>query len=185
MLEKKLITLACAAGILACGACFLPPLPEPKPKAPPILLDLHGIARIRVDVTNQSAQRHLDPLVLAKSVASEINLQGKRAHVTAFANDGLGDEDGVLKLIVLSESATLEQQLADGNSAEWRFEVISSAVLTTKSGQVVWRETDGGYWFSQSLRQESEAEVWKDPALLYFLATSVGNKLVNRMLNAR
>lgn len=32
--RKKLLPLAGVAGILACGACFLPPLPEHKP-APP------------------------------------------------------------------------------------------------------------------------------------------------------
>jgi len=37
MVEKKLLTLAGVVGILACGACFLPPLPQHEPPPPPAL----------------------------------------------------------------------------------------------------------------------------------------------------
>jgi hypothetical protein len=186
MLEKKLLTLAGTAGILACGACFLPPLPERKPPPPPpVRLDLQGIQRIRVDVINQAALHHLDPPELAAWVASEINLRGKRAGATADANDNLGDEDGVLQVTVLSETGTPEQQLAKEHGTEWRFEVIISAVLKTKAGQVVWRESDGGYRFFHSFAQESEADIWKEPNVLKFLTAGVGNRLVYRMVNDR
>lgn len=47
MLEKKLLTLASAAAIVACGACFLPPLPQHPPLPPPVRSALQSIHRVR------------------------------------------------------------------------------------------------------------------------------------------
>jgi hypothetical protein len=185
MLEKKLVTLACAGGILACGACFLPPLPEHKPPPPPVRLDLQGIRRIRVDVKNQSVSHHLDPLELATRVANEVTAQGRRVGVTAYAGDSLGDEDGVLQVVVLSENGTQGKKLSNWNGVEWSFDLNISAVLTKKAGQVVWRESDGDYRFSNNFAQEDEADLWKEPLLLDRLTGDVGIRLVTRMLNAR
>jgi hypothetical protein len=185
MLEKKLLTLACAGGILACGACFLPPMPERKPPPPPVRLDLQGIRRIRVDVKNQSPPNHLVPLQLAARVASEIIFQGRRLNVTAYPDSVSDDEDGVLQVIVLSETGTPGKKLSNWNGIEWSFDIGISAVLTKKNGQVVWRELDGGYRFSNNFAQEDEVDLWKEPPVLDRLTGDVGTRLVTRMLNAR
>src|ERR1035438_9069294 len=92
MLEKKLLTLACAAGILACGACFLPPLPEHhRPPPLPARLALAGIQSIRVSVTNTSESHHLDPSDLALAVTKSINELTNETGVSAYDQRYAGD----------------------------------------------------------------------------------------------
>ena len=57
MFEKKMLTLCCAIGILAFGACFLPPLPQRQPPPPPIRSGLRGLSNVEVAVANQSVAK--------------------------------------------------------------------------------------------------------------------------------
>jgi hypothetical protein len=183
MLEKKLVTLLCAAGILACGACFLPPLPQRPPPPPPPHLDLQGIQSIRVEVTNNSESHHLDPSDLAQAVANSINWQGKETRVDVHVQKEACDDDAVLAIVIVNESAALGATAAKGDpNKEWLFEVKISATLTRKDGQVVWSETDSGPRFSRKLAQTDPAEVWNDPIVRNSLTLALGNRLVYRML---
>src|SRR5271168_4638715 len=106
MLVKKLITLACAVGILACGACFLPPprMHTPPPTVPPNLL---GINRIRVVASNTSPTQHLDAAQLSLWLANQISGQARNATITGFSAQQAKNEDAVLEVTILNESATL------------------------------------------------------------------------------
>jgi hypothetical protein len=185
MIVKKLVTLACAAGILACGACFVPPQPTHTPPPPPLPLDLRGISRIRVQVTNASPTQHLDATQLASWMASQIDVQAGRAAVTGFAAQQPGNEDAVLEVTILSESTKLQSAAASNGKATWEIELSLTAALTRLNGQVVWRESDGNYRASRALPQEAEPDLWKEPVVQGWLIRGVGNRLVYRMINAR
>jgi hypothetical protein len=187
MLEKKLVTLGCAVGILACGACFLPPLPEHRPPPPPVHLDLQGIQRIRVEVSNNSESHHLDPNALAGWIEIRINTQARGAGVKAFSqkNPASADADGVLQVTVHSETVAPERPESTGGDEQWNVQVNVSAVLTKKNGQVVWSESDGGYRFSRRDAGVDEAGILSRPDLQNWVSLAVGRRLVFRMLNAQ
>jgi hypothetical protein len=180
MLEKKLVTLVCAAGILACGACFLPPLPQHAPPPPPVQLDLQGIHRIRVQVTDNSEPHHLVASDVANWVGLRLTAQARRAHVTAFSQKEPANEDAVLQVTLLSEAAGPQ---STGDSRVWGFHVNVSAVLTKAGGQVVWQESDGAYEFRRAFQSQRVEELWTEPAVQNWLTLAVGNRVVYRMLN--
>jgi len=179
MLEKKLVTLVCAAGILACGACFLPPLPQHRPQPPQVQLDLQGVQSIRVEVTNNSASHHLDSSELAQAIANSINWRTKETGVNAHVQKEAGD--AVLAIAVLSEMATPGPILANGGTVRWTFDVKTSASLTKLNGQTIWHSSEAYSRFSRRFAATDQADVWKDPMLQSWLATSLSQRLVYRM----
>jgi hypothetical protein len=185
MLEKKLVTLVCAAGILACGACFLPPLPEHVPPPPSVQLDLQGVHRIHVDAENASATHHLNADKLASWIAVKTGSEGRRLKLTAFSGPESTDEDGELKVTVVSESANPGQNAKKNGMVEWTFDVNVSAELRNKGGVTVWRENEGHYQFRHFETPGDEAAAWADNELRDWLTVDVGNRLVFRMLNDR
>jgi hypothetical protein len=183
MLEKKLVTLACAVGILSCGACFLPPLPQRPPPPPPLQqLDLQGIQSIRVEVTNDSESHHLDPSELAQAVANSINWRNRETGVNAHVQKEAGDGDAILAVAIVNENATSGQPAAANRDEEWFFQITATAVLTKHDGQVVWSETNGVLQFSRKFTQKDPAELWNDPIVRNWLALAVGNRVTYRML---
>jgi len=188
MLEKKLLTLACAAGILACGACFLPPLPEhhPPPPPPPLQIELQDIHDIRVHVTSVAEAHHLDPQELAEAVAKAINVQSWRTRLNAHADKETGDGDAVLEIAIVDEIATPGAAATNGAPGnDWLFHVKTSSTLTRKDGSVLWSETDDGLRFSRRLSPQDAADVWHDPAVAHPLILAIGNRLVYRMVYVR
>lgn len=194
MLEKKVMTLGCAVGILACGACFLPPLPERQPPPPPVRLDMQGIRKIRVEVSNNSESHHLDPNALGSWIEIRISAQARAAGVKAFSkkDPASTDADAVLRVTVLSETAAPERGTAEperpdstGIDEQWNFQVNLSAVLAKKDGQVVWRESDGEYRFSKNYPPLDGAALLRHPELQNWLTLAVGRRLVARMLSAQ
>lgn len=185
MIEKKLVTLACVAGILACGACFLPPLPEHVPAPPPVQLDLQGIHRIHVRAENVAPTHHLDADKLASWIAVKTGSQGRRVKLTAFSGPPAPDQDGELKVTLLSETATPAQNVKRNGTTEWTFEVNVSAELRNKAGVTVWREVDGHYQFRQNLNTTEEAAAWENNGDNDWLTVAVGNRIVFRMLSDR
>jgi len=179
MLEKKLVTLVCAAGILACGACFLPPLPQHRPQPPQVQLDLQGVQSIRVEVTNNSEPHHLDPSELAQAIANSINWRTKETGVNAHVQKEAGD--AILAITVLNESVTSETTPANGGAVRWTFEVKTSASLTKLNGQTLWHYTEADSRFSRNFALEGHADAWRDPVLQNWLLASLSQRLVYRM----
>jgi|ERR1035438_1476691 hypothetical protein len=178
MVEKKLITLACAIGILACGACFLPPLPEHRPPPPPPLpqrLALAGIQSIRVSVTNTSELHRLNPSDLARAVTKSINEQVNETGVSAYDQRYAGD--AVLEIQVLSESS---KPFPSGQKG-MVFEVTISATLTRKGGDVMWRETSVAYPIACFFAQADSSDVRNEPSVRNWVMSTLSNRLVNRM----
>jgi len=186
MLGKKLVTLAGAVGSLACGACFLPPLPQRKPPPPPpIHTELQGIHQIRVVVTNASSAHHLDAAQVSQWVADQITAQAPGTATTGFSAQQAGNEDAVLEVTILSESATPAEATTPEGKQRWELRLNLTAVLTRNDGRVVWRESDENYTASRALAKEPEPDVWNEPVVQGWLTRGVGNRLVYRMVNDR
>jgi hypothetical protein len=185
MLEKKLVTLVSVAGILACGACFLPPLPEHVPPPPPVQLEMQGIHRIHVVAENASPTHHLDADKLASWIAVRTQTQGRGEKLTAFSGPGAPDQDGELKVEVLSESATPGTAVAKNGMVEWRFALSVTAELRSSTGVTIWRESDGHYEFRHYEKPGDEAAAWADNGFSDWLTVAVGNRVAYRMLSDR
>jgi hypothetical protein len=154
--RKKLLTLAGVVGILACGACFLPPLPQHKPAPPPIRNGLDGVQNIRVEVVNASSSRHLVPAVLAQKIVETINEQSWKTKVDAHVGLEPRSEDATLVITVLSE--TVEPTAKAGHM---RFNIEDSATLMRPDGALVWKETETANWITYNVDGEKEADAWK------------------------
>jgi hypothetical protein len=184
MLKRKVVTLACAAGILATGACFLPPLPDRKPPAPPIALDLQGVKSIGVQVVDKSAVQRVSSSALAGAIALRLATEGRRADLAVFRGETLKEHDALLEVTILNVSAVPVAN-SSGSGMVWDLDASVSAVLARNGGKVIWQET-GDYHTRYETGQESEGDLWKDDAILKSrLSQEIANKLVFRLLNAR
>jgi len=181
MVKKKLLTLAGAVGILACGACFRPPLPQHAPRRPPVRIGLEGIRSIRVEVANASPWHHLDPAALAQRIADTINEQSWRMNMKVNAHVGkkAGDGDAVLEITVLSETVEAATPAKIGSRT---FLIKDSATLTRLDGALVWRETEAGSSIARSVAEGDAADPWKEPGLVDGVDKTLSNRLVFRML---
>src|ERR1035438_6901552 len=102
MLGKKLLTLACLLGILACGACSGPAY------RPPVVRPMVGVRTIQVVVANDSESRQLDPARLSAAIVVMLNRRHDGIGNGAFqatSAETLGDADAVLDVKILKESA--------------------------------------------------------------------------------
>jgi hypothetical protein len=186
MLEKKLVTVACAAGVLGCGACFLPPLPQHKPPPPPLRIDFGEIRNIRVEVTNASVTHRIEGARLAEEVADEINAQPRISRVSAHVGNGV-EPDAVLRIVVVSESVK-EDDPAMANPRSVTFFLKDSASLTNRDGGVVWQETEAGSRITRVV--DGHAEGGKDLTQtemdqLDKLDKDLSNRIVFRMFYVR
>ena len=172
--KEKLVTLACVLGILACGACFLPP-PRPNhppPPPPPPQPALHGIATILVDVSNQSESRHLNSSDLAVAVARDIRLLGYSPHITAL-DKGAVDPDARLAVLIRNETLIRQQ-----GPVRWFISVEALSTLTARDGRVLWSESR----VFSSHRQFPENEpdqVWHHIQIQNWLADNLAYRLMH------
>src|SRR5579863_7606513 len=117
MLKRKLLALACLAGILVCGACGLI-FREPPPPPPPMTLFI-GVRTVRVEVANKTATHQMDTGSLRDTLVRVINAQKGRTRLQATT---AGDADCVLSLIVLDEDEREIWTDPKQDAAMWRFE---------------------------------------------------------------
>src|SRR5208283_5679577 len=109
MLRKKLLTIACVVGILACGACFMPspnqspPVRPPIPISPPKRTDLSGIRMILVEVTNTSGTHHVDPQAFSRMIASVYNEHTHPLYPRAYTQGAPKPDDAVLQVTIMKE----------------------------------------------------------------------------------
>ena len=183
MLKMKLLTLACALGILACGACFLPPSQRnSNPSLPPTQIDLKGIRTIGVRVTNNSEWRHIDASALAHAIEVGINGYTKETGAKAFALTATGQEDATIEIAIQSENAILEAKPAPPGTSRWSYKVTISATLTKHDGTVVWQETNLPYR-SRPVSAANPVDVWNKPFFGDWVRYGIGSNLVFHMFN--
>jgi hypothetical protein len=177
MIEKKLLTLACAVGILACGACFLPPLDEPKPQLPPALASVHIIA---IQVEDGTGSNLFDPLMMSSATVSNFNRLWSEYPVRAKALNAGGPSDAVLRVVVLHKT----DSFTPGKKGRqfYPLEMIASFTVTAADGTNLESKPEEsvkfGVWFSG----KSLPENWNSSPILheaaYALAMAAGNKLL-------
>ena len=173
MLSKKLVTLGGALGILACGACFVPPQrPYHPPPAPPPPASLRGIRTIAVQVSNDSESRHLPAAELAAMVARNIGLLGSEPHITA-TTDGAADPDARLGIEIRRETAT--PQPVDLN---WAIVIEASSTLTARDGRVLWSEARS-YTTARRFPAQDPEQVWQNSQIRTWLAWTLANRMMH------
>jgi hypothetical protein len=176
MVEKKLLTLACAAGILACGACFSPGLNEPKPQLPPALASVHVIA---IQVEDGTGSNLFDSVIMSNATAGNFNRLWKDFGVRARALNAGGPSDSVLRIIVLRKTVSITPE--KNGRQFYPFEMAASYTLTTADGRILEsmpeRLSQFGTWFDG----KSLPETWNSNPLrqdaAYALAMTAGDML--------
>jgi len=180
MLAKKLLALACAGGILAIGACFLPPVRPQQP--PPPQIDFHGIRRLWVTASSQSETHHIDPSTLAAAVAYQFNLQVDNRVITASPSYG-SSHDGTLQIDILNESAAAQAIAASSGKTQWTLDVTLNATLTNSAGAILWHTTNFEIRSPGPIAGPNSGAVWESsPApgqLRYWLSSALVNRLLN------
>jgi len=174
--RKKLLTLAGLVGILACGACFLPPLPQQRASLPPALASVHMIA-IRVE--DGTASNLFDPLIMSNATAGNFNQLWKEFPVKAEASNAGGPSDAVLRITVLRKTTSCNPE---GNGKQFcSFEMVASFTLTIADGRALqsWPQKSSkfGVWYKgNSLPDNLNANPFRHDAS-YSLATTAGEML--------
>jgi hypothetical protein len=148
MQQKQLITLIAVVGILACGACFVPP-PRPSTPRPPAplrtQLDLRGSKRLRVTVADTSGAHHVDTAMLEGCVADSINRRGMRGVPQAVGGGEASAGDAVLSIAIEKETAAPEAQQLSDDSITWDFDLTLSSSVARADGVVVWNQPSSVY----------------------------------------
>jgi hypothetical protein len=146
MRRKKLLTLGCAAGILACGACFLPPPHEPPPPLPPNLAAVHTIA---IQVEDTTTENRLDPVPMSEATARNFNRLWADFRVRAKPFGAESKSDSVLRITVRrkTESCSLS-----GGKMFCSYEMIASFTVTAADGSVLQNKAE----------QRSQFGLWVD-----------------------
>jgi hypothetical protein len=157
MLDKKLLTVACVAGILVCGACGMFDREPP----PPMTLFV-GVHTVRVVVTNTSSTHQIDVDALRQAVVNEFNNPSHQSHMLAVAE---GDADCTLSLDIVDEDAreSFEDPKKDG--AVWQFKALIDTKLTGRDGKQLWavarRPIESTYGFYH-LHGKTITDGWSD-----------------------
>jgi hypothetical protein len=180
MLAKKLLTLACAAGILALGACFLPPAPVFRPPPPAPRIGLHGIRRICVTAANQAQSQHIDASYLAADIVRSIDERVDRHFLRASAACNPSDE-GTLHVDLLSESAEPQPNPGSPATPRWWVAVTLNAALTARDGAVVWHAADFDMRFPYPLLAPDAATLWSTREIQ--IQHVIASQLTTRFLN--
>ena len=182
MRREKLVTATCALGILACGACFLPP-PGPRATAPPRRIDLGRNPEICVVVTNQSATHHIDPDVFARSIIDAINDGSKPRGLRARLCEGRGPGEALLQVSLLNETAVPRAYPQSSDFAWWTFMAKINATLAASDGAVVSHLTNEPFRSNGSTHVQNSDDPWLSPGAETWIRRGFSASLVRRMLN--
>lgn len=160
MLEKKLLTLAGVVGILACGACLLPPLPERKIPPPPALSLVH---RMAVHVEDGTVSNFFDPVIMSKAIAGNFNRFWTDYRLRAETFSAGGGYEAVLRITVQNKIASC---IPSGNGEYCSLELIASYTLTATDGRVLLDRprlsSKNGIWQQgSSLSEDLKANIFR------------------------
>ncbi|HUB52001.1 MAG TPA: hypothetical protein VL986_07635 [Terracidiphilus sp.] len=161
MVKMKLLTVAAILAIIACGACFLPPIMDRQPTAPPPPRPpkLTGISTVRVFVIDNSIPADIDTAAAAAEVVQSINHSGSKA-ITAHAGGEPGDAD--LNIAINNDAATLFRVWPSDRTESWSFTFNISELLIRTDGRTLWRRVDFPVGVTRVLLPNHAEDVWKE-----------------------
>ena len=176
MVEKKLLTAACVAGILACGACLLPPLPQKKAPLPPALASVH---RITIQVEDGTGNNIFDPLIMSNATASNFSQLWSGFPVRAEGVNAGESGDAALRITVHRETASCKGESKDKLFCS--YEMIVSVTLTAADGTILKSKQQESSKFGlrydgNSLKENLNANPLRQQAS-YSLAMTAGETL--------
>jgi hypothetical protein len=175
MYKRKLLTAACFAGILICGACGLMFAPTPTPPRKTLFVGIHTV---RIEVADKSANPQLDTVSLRDALVREINAQRGKIRLEAIS---AGDADCVLSLVVLDEDGREVWTDPKQDAAFWQFQAKFAVNLTGKQGQILWSlpwPTSHQFEF-RDIQKNNITPGWGDPGLRKQLSFTWASALVN------
>src|SRR5208283_1730683 len=146
--------------ILACGACFLPPLPQQRESLPAPLASVHKIA---IQVEDGTGSNLFDPVAMSSVTVGEFDRLWAESQVRATVFNSGRPSDAVLKIVVLRKTASCAPQ---GNGEYCSIELIASYTLTAVDGGVLLSmpqlSSKNGIWQQgNSLPEELKANTFR------------------------
>lgn len=174
------MTVVCAIGILACGACFLPPPRQTLP--PPPRIDLRGSRDISVVVTNVSETHHIDADAFGRWIADAINEDsgpsGPKAHGGGKPNPG----EAVLQISIKKESAESRTDTIPPALSVWTLSTTIDAMLLAADGTVVLHLSNDEYRSNARRRASDSQDIWRSQTveswLRYYVARNFAPKVL-------
>jgi hypothetical protein len=158
--RKKLLTLVSVIGLLACGACFLPP---PRPAR----IHLRGFQNVLVKVTNGPVPGLVDRDELGREIAEAINTKTQGRGPTAHFGEEAAPGEPVLYLYLMRETATSEP--VKSGAYEWSLTLTMDATLRASNnvflGQLPMRQ----HHWTGTLAAATPELAWRDPVVRKWL----------------
>ena len=178
MLDKKLLTAGSAIGILAMGACFLPPDRSPSHPLPPYLGSIQTIA---VNVEDMTGESTMDSYTMSAATASSFNRLWAEYPVYAVPHRAGAHSDVVLHIVVTQKS--LSRVRTAGNRELWEFQISTDSTLISNNGQLLWRRPNQAVHVTRWFSANAGTPPWKDHGVTqdvaYDLAMNSGAFLTN------
>jgi len=157
MLDKKLLTVGSAIGILAMGACFLPPDRSPSHPLPPYLRSIHSIAILVEDATGESP---MDSYTMSAATAGRFNRLGAEFPVHAAPQRVGTYSDVVLHIVVTQKS--LSHVRTAGSRELWEFQISTDSTLISNNGQFLWNLPNGAVRVTRWFPADAGTPSWTD-----------------------
>ncbi len=178
MLRSKLLAVAAVLAILACGACFLPPSPQPPPKIPPYL---NGTRTLAMKVEDMSSADHFDPGTINAATADNFNRFWKDSQLRAEPWNSTSTADVVLHITVLSKSSSPGQRFKDKQF--WIWTITADYTITAQDdGRLLWQLSQQKISFPFKLNAASAFPSWNSNEVInaaaYNLAIRSGNAIL-------
>jgi hypothetical protein len=172
--QKQTVTLAGAIGILACGACFVPSHYTPPPP-PPIVTE--GVKNVRIVVIDESEPKRINLPALEGVILAGFDRFPVHNKITAYPEEKAAPEvDAILEIRILSLTTIPDPSPTAATQQKWGFNIRTTATLSRRNGDVIWRGGSIGVPHFDSYARDEES-MWKDPIIQSELVKSVGNRL--------
>jgi hypothetical protein len=181
MWQPKVLTVAGVMVILACGACFLPPIPPPRPRVPP---HLAGVTILAIQVEDGSGSDPFQEESMSRETATQFNRLWQEYPVHAIPWKPGITCDEVLRITVLSKSILPSQ--TSGGRQPLELEIVADFSIIAPSGVLLWQQPAKKVRFTHWFQAAPPAPIWKLHEAIngaaYNLAMSGGDVFFSRSL---
>lgn len=179
MWQPKVLTVAGVLTILACGACFLPPIPPPRPRVPP---PLTGVTVLAIQVEDGSGSEPFQDEPIIRQTATQFNRLWQEYPVHAIPWKPGITCDEILRITVLNKSIVPGQ--TSGGKQSLELEIVADFSIIAPSGVLLWQQPAKKVRFTQWFQPAPPAPSWKLREALngtaYNLAKSGGDVFFSR-----